>query len=63
MLFGLQDEKFDASKGPSIDDLVSKENIDKLKYMGWEIDQGADPVKVSQDWEQALCVLYTCCPA
>ena len=25
---------------------MSKEAVDKLNYMGWEIDQGADPVKV-----------------
>ncbi|XP_019851276.1 PREDICTED: uncharacterized protein LOC100633591 isoform X2 [Amphimedon queenslandica] len=44
-----KDEKFDATKGPSIEDLVSKENVDKLKYMGWEIDQGADPVKIAAE--------------
>ena len=32
--------------GPSIDELVGKENVDKLDYMGWLIDQGADPKKV-----------------
>ena len=40
-----QDEKFDSS-GPSISELVSKENVDKLSYMGWLVDQAADPKKV-----------------
>ena len=40
-----QDEKFDSS-GPSISELVGKENVDKLEYMGWLVDQGADPQKV-----------------
>lgn len=40
-----QDEKFDSS-GPSISELVGMENVDKLDYMGWIIDQGADPKKV-----------------
>jgi hypothetical protein len=40
-----QDEKFDSS-GPSISELVGNENVDKLDYMGWLIDQGADPKKV-----------------
>ena len=41
----LQDEKFDLS-GPSIDELVGKENVDNLDYMGWLIDQGVDPKQV-----------------
>ena len=46
----LQDEVFDRRKGPGISDLVAKETVDKLSYMGWELDQSADPVKVfSQD--------------
>ena len=32
---------------PSVDDLLLKEVVDKLGYMGWQLDQGADPVKVS----------------
>ena len=32
--------------GPSISDLVAKETVDKLTYMGWELDQAANPVKV-----------------
>jgi poly [ADP-ribose] polymerase len=40
-----KDEKFDATKGPSIEELVGKEGVDKLAYMTWEIDEGADPVK------------------
>ena len=51
MLLWLQDEKFDPSKGPSISDLVAKETVDKLTYMGWELDQAADPIKVH---------VYTC---
>ena len=31
---------------PSVEDLLSKEVVDKLGYMGWQVDQGADPVKV-----------------
>ena len=42
----VQDEKFDTQQGPSIDQLVAKETTDKLTYMGWEVDQGTDPVKV-----------------
>ena len=42
-----QDEKFDQSKGPSIAELVDKENVDTLQYMGWEIDQSKDLPKVS----------------
>ena len=45
----LQDEKFDSS-GPSISELVGKENVDKLDYMGWLIDQGADPKKVLMEF-------------
>ena len=41
-----QDEKFDQSKGPSITELVEKEDIDILQNMGWEIDQSKDIVKV-----------------
>ena len=41
----VQDEKFDLT-GPSIDELVEKENVDKLDYVGWLIDQGTDPKKV-----------------
>ena len=42
-----QDEKFDKVRGPSIDELVSQESVDKLSYMGWTVDQGKDPEKVS----------------
>ena len=41
-----QDEKFDLDKGPSVEQLVIQESVDKLDYMGWQIDQGADPEKV-----------------
>lgn len=41
-----KDEKFDSSHGPSIMQLVEKEGVDKLSYMGWTIDQGRDPEKV-----------------
>ena len=41
-----QDEKFDKVKGPSIDELVSRESVDRLSYMGWTVDQGKDPEKV-----------------
>ncbi|XP_064404134.1 protein mono-ADP-ribosyltransferase PARP4-like isoform X3 [Halichondria panicea] len=40
-----KDEKFDSSHGPSIMQLVEKEGVDKLSYMGWTIDQGRDPEK------------------
>ena len=43
----MQDEKFDMQKGPSIEELVAREGVDKLGYMGWELDQGADPKQVS----------------
>ena len=42
----LQGERFDRSRGPSISDLVAKEAVDKLTYMGWELDQAANPQKV-----------------
>ena len=45
-LLWLQDETFDKLRGPSISDLVAKEMVDKLTYMGWELDQAADPEKV-----------------
>ncbi len=34
--------------GPSMEELVDKERVDKLDYMGWSLDQGADPKKVKQ---------------
>ena len=43
----LQDERFDKDHGPSIEELVAKEMVDKLTYMGWTEDQGADPEKVN----------------
>lgn len=43
-----QDEKFDAKKGPSIEELVAKEGVDKLDYVGWMVDQGADPKQVRE---------------
>ena len=42
----IQGEKFDKDQGPSIEELVAKETVDKLTYMGWTEDQGADPEKV-----------------
>jgi len=62
-----QDEKFDQSKGPSMAELVDKENVDTLQYMGWEIDQSKDLSKVTSSfiifvhlllWE--LFELYNC---
>ena len=35
------------SNGPSIAELVDKENVDMLQYMSWEIDQSKDLVKVT----------------
>ena len=32
----LQNETYDEGRGPSIDQLVSQEDVDSLKYMGWE---------------------------
>ena len=32
----VQDEKYDKSAGPSIEDLVAKETVDILGYMGWQ---------------------------
>ncbi|XP_065907785.1 protein mono-ADP-ribosyltransferase PARP4-like isoform X2 [Dysidea avara] len=43
-----KDEKFDQSKGPSIAELVDKENVDTLQYMGWEIDQSKDLSKETE---------------
>lgn len=37
---------------------MSKETVDKLGYMGWEIDQGADPVKVCDIENGKHCVCY-----
>ena len=51
LLFPSQDEKFDPDKGPSVKQLVIQESVDKLDYMGWQVDQGADPEKVDQYWE------------
>ena len=53
-----KDEKFDSSKGPSIAELVAKEGVDKLSYMGWTIDQGSNPEKVS-DNNRRLWAVYT----
>ena len=55
-LIWLQDEKFDQQKGPSISDLVAKETVDKLTYMGWELDQAADPQKVCVRVRVYVCV-------
>ena len=41
-----QGERFDQQKGPAIEELVALEDVDKLGYMGWQIDQAADPQKV-----------------
>ena len=41
-----QDEVFDQKSGPAVSDLVAKETVDKLAYMGWDFDESADPVKV-----------------
>ena len=43
----LQDETFDQHAGPSIEELVGKEQVDKLHYMGWMLDQAADPKQVN----------------
>ncbi len=42
-------EKFDSSNGPSIAELVGKEGVDQLSYMGWAIDQGSNPEKVNRN--------------
>ena len=54
----LQDEKFDAANGPSISDLVAKETVDKLTYMGWELDQGANPVKVCRHLKSTYLSIF-----
>ena len=41
---------------PSVEDLLLKEVVDKLGYMGWQVDQGADPVKVSSGSKVEGCV-------
>ena len=46
----VQDEVYDESRGPSIDQLVSLEDVDSLKYMGWE----QDLTVVVQDKEKVL---------
>lgn len=51
----LQDEKFDPLRGPSISDLVAKETVDKLTYMGWELDQASDPKKVLYHLTVCVC--------
>ena len=35
----------DALEGPSIEELVAKESIDKLPYVGWEVDVAEDKVR------------------
>ena len=50
-----QDERFDQQKGPSIEELVAMEGVDNLGYMGWQVDQAADPEKVQCC--NVLCVL------
>ena len=50
-----QDEKFDQSKGPSITELVEKEDIDILQYVGWDIDQSKDIVKVVCSIQSTVC--------
>ena len=42
----VQGEKFDVQKGPSIEELVAEEAVDKLVYVGWMVDQGRDPKQV-----------------
>ncbi|XP_065907778.1 protein mono-ADP-ribosyltransferase PARP4-like isoform X3 [Dysidea avara] len=43
-----KDEKFEQSKGPSIAELVDKENVDTLQYIGWEVDQSKDLSKETE---------------
>ena len=49
---------------PSVEDLLLKEVVDKLGYMGWQMDQGPNPVEVSScpevHVEGCVCVSYTC---
>ena len=47
-------EKFDQHTGPSIEDLVGKEQVDKLEYMDWMVDQASDPKQVNYN----QCMLY-----
>jgi poly [ADP-ribose] polymerase len=44
-----KDEVFDQRNGPAISDLVAKETVDKLAYMGWDLDESADPVKEAEE--------------
>ena len=44
-----QGEKFDKERGPGIDKLVEQEDVDQLSYMGWQLDQAADPEKVGMN--------------
>ncbi len=36
-------------KGPSIEELVAEEVVDKLLYVGWMVDQGKDPKQVRSE--------------
>lgn len=40
-----QDEKFDADYGPKIEELVAKEEVDILPYVGWEPKPEPDKTK------------------
>ena len=42
---------------PLVEDLLLKEVVDKLGYMGWQVDQGPDPVKVSSCPKVEGCVV------
>ena len=51
-----QGETFDKDTGPSIEELVGKEGVDKLDYMGWTLDQGANPMQVRFQQMHASCI-------
>ena len=50
-----QGEKFDEQKGPSIEELITDDDVDCLTYMGWQVDQMArDPREVELEKVEAI---------
>lgn len=48
------DEAFDVSKGPSIDELVSQENVDILDYMAYDEVSGKHELQQLPEFDDAL---------
>lgn len=50
-----QGETFDEQKGPSIEELISEDDVDCLTYMGWQVDQTIrDPREVELEKVEAI---------